>query len=150
MLAGALAAPRRYGANDLDIWALGVLPDAPRGAGLFAVLGWIRWAREHGFDGVDHLASPPLHTDGLTRQKLRWGTSLVVPPECREVVALRLHGDRPPLRTWLAGHRFAACSAGGLVPVAVGDPAKLAAVARSLGFTRPAVDGAFPSRSRGG
>lgn len=131
-IAGAVGAPAAHARNELEIWALGVAADAPSGAGLAPVFGWVRWARERGFAAVDHVASVPLYSDGLTRQKLRWGTVLTAPAECRELVALRVHGNRAGLRSWLGGHTFAARSNAGLVPVKIDDPASLATRALAL------------------
>jgi hypothetical protein len=131
-LAGAVAVPSVRVSGDLEIWALGVGADAPKGAGLAPVLGWVRWARERRFAAVDHLASLPLYSDGLTRQKLRWGTELGEHTESRELVALRVHGAEPALQTWLSHHSFAARSSNGIQRVDVEDPNRFLEVARAL------------------
>jgi hypothetical protein len=131
-IAGAVGAPSARASRELEIWTLGVAADAPSGAGLAAVLGWVRWARENGFVAVDHLVSLPLYSDGLTRQKLRWGTILSEPVECRELLGLRVHGSGAALRSWLGRHTFAACSNAGIVPLRVDDPAQLVHAARKL------------------
>jgi hypothetical protein len=130
--AGAVGAPSASAKDELEIWALGVAADAPSGAGLVPVLGWVRWARERRFAAVDHLVSLPLYSDGLTRQKLRWGTSLSEPAESQERLALRVHGSGPALASWLGRHSFAACSNDGLTRVDASDPESLARIARSL------------------
>jgi hypothetical protein len=131
-LAGAVAAPSSRTAGDLEIWALGVAADAPKGAGSAPVLGWVRWARERRFAAVDHLASLPLYSDGLTRQKLRWGTELLPPSESQELVAMRVHGSSPAVKCWFGRHSFAACSYRGVKRVDIDDPNRLEEVARAL------------------
>jgi hypothetical protein len=131
-VAGAVAAPNARDRAELEIWALGVAEDAPAGAGFAAVLGWVSWAREHGLERVDHVASLPLYSDGLTRQKLRWGTTLHEPVATNEVVAMRVVGAGAAVKSWLSGHVFAARSEKGLVPVSVTEPGELSRAARSL------------------
>lgn len=132
MVAGAVAAPSAAAPDELEIWALGVSGSAPTDAGLVPVLGWVRWARERRYAAVDHLASLPLYSDGLTRHKLRWGTELVLPKEARELVAMRVHGSGAPLASWLRRHSFAARSKGSITRVDVTEPGRLAEVARAL------------------
>jgi len=131
-VAGAVAAPSAYNPAELEIWALGVAGDAPAGAGPAAILGWIDRARERRLSVVDHVASLPLYSDGLTRQKLRWGTTLHEPFAAREMLALRVQGSGPAIHDWLSRHCFAARSRAGIVRVAAARPDELARVARSL------------------
>jgi hypothetical protein len=132
LLAAAVGAPSVIAPSELAIWALGVAADAPSGSGLAPVLGWVRWARERDFDAVDHLLGLPLYTDGLTRQKLRWGTELMEFTERQERIAMRLHASGPALTSWLSRHTFAACSSAGIVPVSATDRLTIAQTARAL------------------
>ncbi|HEX4338727.1 MAG TPA: hypothetical protein VH062_22630 [Polyangiaceae bacterium] len=132
IVAGAVAAPGAYDARELDVWAIGVADDAPSSAGLFAVLGWVSWAREHRLSVVDHMLSLPLFSDGLTRQKLRWGTLLAPPLRATEFFALRARSDGAAVRRFLSQHSFAARSSAGVVRVDVADRAALEHTARAL------------------
>ncbi len=131
-IAAAVGAPSATVPGDFEIWALGVAADALPGSGLAPVLGWVEWAREHRFSVVDHVASLPLYSDGLTRQKLRWGTEMTEPIAPQELLALRVHGTGAPLLGWLRRHGFAARSKRGLVRIDVTDPGTLPDTARSL------------------
>ena len=131
-VSAAIGAPSAQRAADLEIWALGVAADASAHSALAPVLAWVHWAREHGFTAVDHLASLPLYSDGLTRQKLRWGTVLSEPSESRELLALRVRRTSSAVESWLGRHTFAARSARGITPVDVHDPERLEAIARAL------------------
>lgn len=131
-VSGAIGAPSVASPRDLEIWALGVAREAPSGSDLAPVLAWIGWAREQGYDAVDHLVTVPLFSDGLTRHKLRWGTALLEPRGERDVLAIRTHGSTRALSSWLGRHSFAARTRTGIVRVDVSNTDELAKRARAL------------------